>query len=136
MYSGINEIGKMYDFPNEEAKKKIKKYMKYNSEKNYIELLTELEKSTYLLPLNSDNNEINGFVILKIDNKNNIIIFTNIEEFEKIKYSGETNFEFLKLHELSKIILDKHNNFIDGLIIDPKGINIKITREMLKERII
>ena len=61
-------------------------------------------------------------------------MFSNMDEFSKWYKDYELNFMFYSIKEISKIILSKENDIIDGFIIDPYGINMVFDRELIEKR--
>ncbi|MEG0137943.1 MAG: SseB family protein [Bacilli bacterium] len=113
------------NFPN----KKIKEMQKTN---NYKGLLIELEKSNFLLPINSIEKEIKDLPLITDGNLKFVPCFTSIEEFEKWGKKNQLNFIFKSIKEMCIMLIDEK---IEGFVIDPFGLNFKINKEIMYKRL-
>lgn len=133
MFTGLEMFEE--NFPNIILEDKIKKFNSVNDDETYKDLINELEKSIFLFPILSHNNNIEGFVLNEIENKKYISIFSNIDEFNKWYKDYELNFMFYSINEICRLINDKQNEYIDGFIIDPYGLNMIFNKDLIKLRI-
>ena len=122
------------NFPNKKLIQLIKEFKLLNTDEVYNNLISEMENSVFLMPLLSTNNNISGFALIKYNNKKYACMFSNMDEFSKWYKDYELNFMFYSIKEISKIILSKENDIIDGFIIDPYGINMVFDRELIEKR--
>ena len=132
MFTGLEMFEE--NFPNKILQEKINNFNINNNDNTYKELIKELEQSIFLFPILSNNTDITGFILNEIDNQKYISIFSNMDEFNKWYKDYELNFMFYTIKEISKIILSKENDIIDGFIIDPYGINMIFDRELIEKR--
>ena len=133
MFDGLLLLEK--NFPNKNLKELINNFKKDDSEENYIKLIKEMELSIFLVPMLSKKNNINGFILNEINDEKCLSIFSNIEEFEKWNKNYDLNFFFYNINDIVKILKKEDNEYIDGLIIDPYGLNIVLTKELISKRI-
>ena len=122
------------NFPNKKLIQLIKEFKLLNTDEVYNNLISEMENSIFLMPLLSTNNNISGFALIEYNNKKYACMFSNMDEFSKWYKDYELNFMFYSIKEISKIILSKENDIIDGFIIDPYGINMIFDRELIEKR--
>ena len=122
------------NFPNKKLIQLIKEFKLLNTDEVYNNLISEMENSVFLMPLRSTNNNISGFSLIEYNNKKYACMFSNMDEFSKWYKDYELNFMFYSIKEISKIILSKENDIIDGFIIDPYGINMVFDRELIEKR--
>ena len=122
------------NFPNKKLIQLIKEFKLLNTDEVYNNLISEMENSVFLMLLFFTNNNILGFVLIEYNNKKYACMFSNMDEFSKWYKDYELNFMFYSIKEISKIILSKENDIIDGFIIDPYGINMVFDRELIEKR--
>lgn len=127
-------LGKLYNFPNENLVNSLSKFIEQNNDNSYDLFLNELEKSNLLFLIKSEKNDPVGFVIIKSDSKNYLPLFTDFHEYIKLNLSEEINYNFSSINDITKIILQKENKFIDGIVIDPLGCNFIVERNYLEKR--
>lgn len=132
MFSGIELFED--NFPNKKLIQLIKEFKLLNTDEVYNNLISEMENSVFLMPLLSTNNNISGFALIEYNNKKYACMLSNMDEFSKWYKDYELNFMFYSIKEISKIILSKENDIIDGFIIDPYGINMVFDRELIEKR--
>ncbi|MEG2831345.1 MAG: SseB family protein [Bacilli bacterium] len=99
---------------------------------NYKGLLIELEKSNFLLPINSIEKEIKDLPLITDGNLKFVPCFTSIEEFEKWGKKNQLNFIFKSIKEMCIMLIDEK---IEGFVIDPFGLNFKINKEIMYKRL-
>lgn len=133
MFTGLEMFEE--NFPNKILQEKINNFNINNNDNTYKELIKELEQSIFLFPILSNNTDITGFILNKIDNQKYISIFSNMDEFNKWYKDYELNFMFYSINEICTLINDKENQYIDGFIIDPYGLNMIFNKELIKMRI-
>jgi hypothetical protein len=132
MFTGLELL--QDNFPNKELEEKIRKFRRRNNDKNYKELIIELEKSAFLFPVLSKDYNIEGFVLNQVKDKRYVSIFSSMIEFNKWYQDYELNFLFYSINEVCRIIIDENNDCIDGFIIDPCGLNMIFDKELIKKR--
>ena len=132
MFTGLELL--QDNFPNKELEEKIRKFRRRNNDKNYKELIIELEKSAFLFPVLSKDYNIEGFVLNQVKDKRYVSIFSSMTEFNKWYQDYELNFLFYSINEVCRIIIDENNDWIDGFIIDPCGLNMIFDKELIKKR--
>lgn len=133
MFTGLEMFEE--NFPNKILQEKINNFNINNNDNTYKELIKELEQSIFLFPILSKNTDITGFILNEIDNQKYISIFSNMDEFNKWYKDYELNFMFYSINEICTLINDKENQYIDGFIIDPYGLNMIFNKELIKMRI-
>lgn len=133
MFTGLEMFEE--NFPNKILQEKINNFNINNNDNTYKELIKELEQSIFLFPILSNNTDITGFILNEIDNQKYISIFSNMDEFNKWYKNYELNFMFYSINEICTLINDKENQYIDGFIIDPYGLNMIFNKELIKMRI-
>ena len=133
MFTGLEMFEE--NFPNKILQEKINNFNINNNDNTYKELIKELEQSIFLFPILSKNTDITGFILNEIDNQKYISIFSNMDEFNKWHKDYELNFMFYSINEICTLINDKENQYIDGFIIDPYGLNMIFNKELIKMRI-
>lgn len=134
MFGGLELF---YDnFPNKSLLDKIDVFIKNKDDDSYSSLISEMEKSIFLLPLLSNKGDISGFPLISFNNKNFACIFSSMEEFTKWYKDYELNFMFYSIDEMCSLISKKENDIIDGFIVDPNGLNMVFDEEIIKKRVI
>lgn len=58
-----------------------------------------------------------------------------MDEFNKWYKDYKLNFMFYTINDICTLINDKNNEFIDGFIIDPYGLNMVFDKNLIKKRI-
>lgn len=137
MIEEILKDGPVNGFPNLEISELIKDYLKKESEEKFKKIADKLDEISLLVPLAMDNKEISGLYLIKnpMDNNYYMMAFTGVDEYKKWeKESRKESITFMieKLANIASIIKDKKNITASGLVIDPYGICITMTKEIIE----
>lgn len=125
---------KIDDFPDKDITKLINDYLNSESDINLKRLTKKLDEIKFVMPVNFVSGKLNSFNLITDANDNNYIpLFTSLEEYEKYEKNVKSNGYIIDtLANLATILLKV--NDIYALVIDPLGINITLTREIITDK--
>lgn len=97
----------------------------FEENENLNNLISELQFSTLLIPVNTENNAF-SFPILRAGGKRYVPVFTDIHEYNKFDF-GEN---FIVLPNDFNFYIELLEEDIDGIIIDAEGERFPLTKEI------
>lgn len=136
MIDEILKNGPINGFPDNELEQLIKLYEKEDTDEAFIKVAKRIDKSSLLVPLAMSNNEISGLYLMQNPDDKNfyMMAFTSVSEYKK--WENETKkdsvtFMIESLANIASIVKDEKNLTAEGLVIDPYGLCITMSKEVI-----
>ena len=118
------------NFPDNEIESIINDYLTMSNDTNLKRVTDKLDKINLVMPVKFENDEIKEIVLSESDDHNlYMTLFTSINEYEKYE-KEETGYMVDTLANIASI-LTKPGNKAQGLIIDPYGINLMLSKDVI-----
>ena len=118
------------NFPDNEIESIINDYLNMSTDTNLKRVTDKLDKINLVMPVKFENDEIKEIVLSESDDHNlYMTLFTSINEYEKYE-KEETGYMVDTLANIASI-LTKPGNKAQGLIIDPYGINLMLSKDVI-----
>ncbi len=136
MIDEILKNGPVNGFPDSELEELIKIYIQEDTDEAFEKVAKKLDKSHLLVPLAMEEKEISGLYLIQNPNDKNyyMMAFTSVNEYKKWeKESNKDSVTFMieTLANIASIVKDEKNLTASGLVIDPYGLCITMTKEVI-----
>lgn len=136
MIDEILKNGPVNGFPDSELEELIKIYIQEDTDEAFEKVAKKLDKSHLLVPLAMEEKEISGLYLMQNPNDKNyyMMAFTSVNEYKKWeKESNKDSVTFMieTLANIASIVKDEKNLTASGLVIDPYGLCITMTKEVI-----
>lgn len=137
MIDEILKNGPVNGFPDSELEELIKIYIQEDTDEDFEKVAKKLDKSHLLVPLAMEEKEISGLYLMQNPNDKNyyMMAFTSVNEYKKWeKESNKDSVTFMieTLANIASIVKDEKNLTASGLVIDPYGLCITMSKDVIK----
>lgn len=118
------------NFPDNEIESIINDYLTMSTDTNLKRVTDKLDEINLVMPVKFEDDQIKEIVLSESDDHNlYMTLFTSINEYEKYE-KEETGYMVDTLANIASI-LTKPGNKAHGLIIDPYGINLMLSKDVI-----
>ena len=136
MIDEILKNGPVNGFPDRELEELIKIYEQEDTDEAFEKVAKKLDNTHLLVPLAMEEKEINGLYLMQNPNDKNyyMMAFTSVNEYKKWeKESNKDSVTFMieSLANIASIVKDEKNLTASGLVIDPYGLCITMSKEVI-----
>ncbi len=137
MIDEILKNGPVNGFPDRELEELIKIYEQDDTDEAFEKVAKKLDNTHLLVPLAMEEKEISGLYLMQNPSDKNyyMMAFTSVNEYKKWeKESNKDSVTFMieTLANIASIVKDEKNLTASGLVIDPYGLCITMSKEVIK----
>ncbi len=131
--NALNNItNKLKKEQNENLLNEINTWKQNKNIENFKKMIEEIKGYTFYCPIKENNNRKSVAIILNSKNERLVTAFTSMIELKKWIKEDNINVDRIKFNNYVNILLTEDYK-IDGLVIDPFGVNLVLDKKIIKD---